>query len=252
MQGAISPNVRYRHIPPEDRKEEAPLSTRYVVKQGDNLSRIASAFHLRSWTDIYNDPDNADFKRRHPNPNLIFVGDVLMVPDPPGVFNHLLPTPEHVEQANTYWCWAAATESWLTVTDGRDPHSQSELRTMFSAFTDPSNGGLTPQGWGELAKKFNMEARMFSTWGGGSGTPGQISPKFIYDTLKTKGFILIVYNLMPGGPAHTNVIYGIQSNASGTNLQIMDPEPTSSSGGLLTRPLSHYTSRDFVGLLWAR
>ena len=34
-----------------------------------------------------------------------------------------------------------------------------------------------------------------------------------------------------------------------TNLLVMDPE--GSGGGLLTRPLSHYTSRDFVGLLWA-
>jgi hypothetical protein len=230
------------------------MSTRYVVKQGDNLSRIASTFHLRSWAEIYNDPENAEFRRRRPNPNLILVGDVLMVPDPPGVFNHLLPAPPHVQQANTYWCWAAATESWLTVTDGRDPVSQGDLRTMFQSFTDASNGGLTPAGWGALATRFNMEARMFTAYGGpgSSGDPSQISPKLIYETLKRKGFIIIVYNLMPGFASHTNVIYGIQSNSSGTTVNVMDPESADKSGGLLTRPLSHYTSRDFVGLLWAR
>lgn len=36
------------------------------------------------------------------------------------------------------------------------------------------------------------------------------------------------------------------------DLQVMDPEPTDKGGGLLTRPLTHYASRDFVGLLWAR
>ena len=87
------------------------MSTRYVVRTGDNLSKIASTFRLRSWAAIYNDPENADFRRRRPNPNLIVTGDVLMVPDPPGVYNHTLPPPPYVQQGNTYWCWAAAMES---------------------------------------------------------------------------------------------------------------------------------------------
>jgi len=227
------------------------MSTRYVVRSGDSLNKIASTFHLRSWVEIYNNPENSDFKRRRPNPNLIFAGDVVMIPDPPGVYNHALPPPPYVQQGNTFWCWAAAMESWLTVTAGRDMLSQDELRTMFRSFTDPGNGGLTPAGWRAVATRFNMEARMFTNSGApGSAAPTQIAPKFIYDTLRQKGFIVIVYNLAPGGPAHTNVIYGIQSMAFDTNLLVMDPEEN--GGGLLTRPLSHYSSRDFVGLLWAR
>lgn len=227
------------------------MSTKYVVKPGDSLGKIAVKFHVRSWTDIYNDPENVGFKRRRPNPNLIFAGDVVMIPDPPGSFNQVLPDPPYVIQSNTFWCWAAAMESWLSVTPERDPVSQTKLRERFKDFTDPDNGGLTPEGWGAVASAFNMEGQSFTANGlPGSFSPAAISPKFIYATLKKKGFIVIVYNLAPGGPAHTNVIYGIQSTPAATFLNVMDPEED--GGGLITRSLDHYTNRDFVGLLWAR
>ena len=57
----------------------------YTVKRGDNLSKIAQMYGLRTWKDLYNHPDNAAFKRSHPNPNLIYPGDVLKVPDSPPV-----------------------------------------------------------------------------------------------------------------------------------------------------------------------
>jgi hypothetical protein len=56
------------------------MSTRYVVKPGDTLSKIALAYHLPSYRNIYDDPENKKFKARRPNPNVIFPGDVLMIP----------------------------------------------------------------------------------------------------------------------------------------------------------------------------
>jgi hypothetical protein len=56
------------------------MSTAYTVQRGDNLSVIAKRNGLRSWKEIYNDPENADFRRKRPNPNLIFPGDVVMIP----------------------------------------------------------------------------------------------------------------------------------------------------------------------------
>jgi len=52
----------------------------YVVKQGDTLSLIAKQFKLASWESIYNHPNNAEFKKNRPNPNLIYPGDKLFVP----------------------------------------------------------------------------------------------------------------------------------------------------------------------------
>ena len=56
--------------------------TRYVVQDGDNLSRIARAHGLASWHGVYYAEENAAFRRRRPDPDLIVVGDVLFVPGP--------------------------------------------------------------------------------------------------------------------------------------------------------------------------
>jgi len=47
------------------------MSTRYTVRPGDSLSSIASRNGLSSWRDIYDHPDNATFRTRRPNPNLV-------------------------------------------------------------------------------------------------------------------------------------------------------------------------------------
>jgi len=52
----------------------------YKVKQGDCLSSIASRYGFKSYRSIYDHPQNADFKKRRPNPNLIYPGDELYIP----------------------------------------------------------------------------------------------------------------------------------------------------------------------------
>ncbi len=54
----------------------------YTVKKGDWLSKIANKNDLGSWKEIYDHPANAAFKKSHPNPDLIYPGDVIFVPDP--------------------------------------------------------------------------------------------------------------------------------------------------------------------------
>ncbi len=55
---------------------------KYVVVPGDSLSAIAKRYGL-SWQDLFNREENADFRDDHPNPDLIYPGEVLWVPDPP-------------------------------------------------------------------------------------------------------------------------------------------------------------------------
>lgn len=55
----------------------------YIVVKGDCLSSIAHKFNLPSWKTIYNHPDNAEFKKKRPNPNLIYPGDALKIPQEP-------------------------------------------------------------------------------------------------------------------------------------------------------------------------
>ena len=56
------------------------MAITYVVKTGDNLTSIARKFNFKSWQELYNHPDNAEFRRKRPNPNIIFTGDELRIP----------------------------------------------------------------------------------------------------------------------------------------------------------------------------
>ncbi len=53
----------------------------YTVVQGDCLSLIALRHGFADWRTIYNHGSNAEFRRLRPNPNLIYPGDVIFIPD---------------------------------------------------------------------------------------------------------------------------------------------------------------------------
>ncbi len=53
----------------------------YTVVQGDCLSSIALAHGFADWRTIYNHDNNAEFRRLRPNPNLIYPGDQVFIPE---------------------------------------------------------------------------------------------------------------------------------------------------------------------------
>lgn len=53
----------------------------YVVRRGDCLSSIAKTNGFADYQTIYQSPENADFRQKRPNPNIISPGDVLFIPD---------------------------------------------------------------------------------------------------------------------------------------------------------------------------
>lgn len=53
----------------------------HEVSQGECLSGIAKKYGFGDWHKIYDHPDNSDFKNEHPNPNIIFPGDKICIPD---------------------------------------------------------------------------------------------------------------------------------------------------------------------------
>jgi LysM repeat protein len=56
----------------------------YTVRSGDTLTAIAARHGFASWREIYYHPDNEPFRKKRPNPDKIFPGDVLIIPGRPG------------------------------------------------------------------------------------------------------------------------------------------------------------------------
>ena len=59
----------------------ATVAFTYTVRQGDYLSKIAHEQGFSDWRTIYDHPDNEQFRELRPDPNVIFPGDELFIPD---------------------------------------------------------------------------------------------------------------------------------------------------------------------------
>jgi len=57
------------------------MAAYYTVQQGECLTSIAAANGFADYRIIYDHPENADFRAKRPDPNLIFPGDVIYIPD---------------------------------------------------------------------------------------------------------------------------------------------------------------------------
>lgn len=57
------------------------MAIAYTVKPGDYLARIAKAHGFPDWRVIWNHPDNAELKKKRGNPNVLYAGDLLQIPD---------------------------------------------------------------------------------------------------------------------------------------------------------------------------
>jgi hypothetical protein len=57
------------------------MTTPYIVKSGDTLTTIARTHGLASRREIYYASENENFRQRRPNPDRIFPGDTLVIPN---------------------------------------------------------------------------------------------------------------------------------------------------------------------------
>jgi hypothetical protein len=58
------------------------MSVVHVVKPGDCLLRIAQQYGFADWRTIYEHADNSEFRQLRTNPNAIYPGDQIQIPDP--------------------------------------------------------------------------------------------------------------------------------------------------------------------------
>ena len=112
------------------------MSTPYTVQRGDTLTKIAREHGFRSWRALYSHPDNAGFRRLRPNPDLIFPGDVIQIPDAPitgATHPGLTPAPAAVDPQVGMQCCVLAT------------HTECSYKGTKSNYVCPS--GYVKQHW---------------------------------------------------------------------------------------------------------
>ena len=51
------------------------------IKLGECLANLVHQYRLRDYRSLYNHPNNADLRHARPNPNILFAGDQVFVPD---------------------------------------------------------------------------------------------------------------------------------------------------------------------------
>lgn len=53
----------------------------HQVSQGECVSSIAKQYGFGDWQTIYHDPSNQALRTKRPNPNLLYPGDLIRIPD---------------------------------------------------------------------------------------------------------------------------------------------------------------------------
>lgn len=53
----------------------------HIVKKGEFLAAIAKQYGFSDWNVIWDDPQNSDLKKKRKNPNVLYQGDKLFVPE---------------------------------------------------------------------------------------------------------------------------------------------------------------------------
>jgi hypothetical protein len=57
------------------------MSTNHVIEQGEHLSHLAAQYGFRDYLTIWDHPNNAALKDKRQNPNVLFPGDSVFIPD---------------------------------------------------------------------------------------------------------------------------------------------------------------------------
>lgn len=59
----------------------------HTVEEDEALMHIAKKYGFRNWEAIYNAPENKDFRKKRPDPDVLYKGDKVWIPDvQPGEF----------------------------------------------------------------------------------------------------------------------------------------------------------------------
>jgi N-acetylmuramoyl-L-alanine amidase len=110
----------------------------HKVKQGECLSSIAKKYGFIDYRIIYDYGENAAFKQKRPNPNIIFPGDVIVIPD-----HDVKELSKPTEQTHNFVLDAHPVKLRLVVKDDEDKplaNMKYELKVGDATFNGTTDG----------------------------------------------------------------------------------------------------------------
>jgi hypothetical protein len=129
-----------------------------------------------------------------------------------------------LQDTNQFTCWAAALESWLSVTPGCPLawaiKSQTDAIREYEYFCDDETGARVLKGFRWFAAALGMRFESFKPAAG-------LSARYVYEKLETKGYLYVFavgQQTLGNGRAHASVIYGISNyETERCTVAVMDP-----------------------------
>jgi len=111
----------------------------HKVTQGECLSSIAKKYGFNDYRIIYDDGANAAFKQKRPNPNIIFPGDIIVIPD-----HELKEVPKPTEQTHNFVIEPHPVKLRLVVKNDEDKpfaNMKYDLKVGSATFSGTTDGG---------------------------------------------------------------------------------------------------------------
>jgi len=111
----------------------------HKVTQGECLSSIAKKYGFNDYRIIYDDGANAAFKQKRPNPNIIFPGDIVVIPD-----HEIKEVPKPTEQTHNFVLEPHPVKLRLVVKNDEDKpfaNMKYDLKVGSATFSGTTDGG---------------------------------------------------------------------------------------------------------------
>ncbi len=161
--------------------------------------------------------------------------------------------PVHTQNVSQWTCWAESLVSFLAATGDSMNFTPDEwVGVMAGRKLTGVNSGLTPQGWGAVARDLRLQARLYTDTTGPLHASAISRDKFGADTLlslvSTYGYLMVVYNIS-NTLAHTVLVSGVQLQpgvSDSHRIVTMDPWRVGST----VYPFDHFAASRVIGVIF--
>lgn len=135
------------------------MSTLHHVRDGDTLLRIAGLYGFRNWKTIYDHEQNETLRQERPDPNVLYPGDVIFIPDKEPFSRRCEPCQRH-----TFVIQATPMAWFRTALLNDDGLPATGVRYVLTAGREVLEGATTDDGLVEQQIRPDVDTVELKAW----------------------------------------------------------------------------------------